>query len=85
MTKHTPGHWKYYHEKSGDCYVIRSSHGALAETFYSLGRDEANARLIAAAPDLLEALEEIITINNRRGTLIEAARVAQEAIRKATE
>ncbi len=56
-TKHTPGPWKYiaWHGQHG---VHDAMDNDVCETF---GEDaEANARLIAAAPELLEALEEIV-------------------------
>ena len=65
--KHTPGPWKFEEltAQDGDGYILTEGdevvivhHGGA----YSKGlqRDEvlANARLIAAAPDLLEALED---------------------------
>ena len=55
MSKHTPGPWERWGRASpsqvisaGDCFVAQTLGG----------NDEANARLIAAAPDLLEALRE---------------------------
>ena len=64
-TKHTPGQWRYDGERLrlDSRAVIRAPDGiavAAAEDFNRYDRDdevEANARLIAAAPELLEALE----------------------------
>jgi hypothetical protein len=66
MSKHTPGPWAI---SSGD-FILQNhaavdapKHGALALVVWKMEDDElspeceANARLIAAAPDLLEALE----------------------------
>ena len=61
MKKHTPAPWEAtffakthaVHAKSGDCVAVCDS--ATAE-------NEANARLIAAAPELLEALIELIPL-----------------------
>ena len=56
--KHTKEPWTYYHEKIGDCFVVRSNEqGAIAETFTSSDRDRANAILIAEAPAMLRRLE----------------------------
>lgn len=60
MSKHTPGPWKYYDEEGynfgigseGGRHVADVSHNANIPT----GEKRANARLIAAAPDLLKAL-----------------------------
>lgn len=73
--KHTPGPWVAYHQSDHHEWQIgaglppdkadNDGHYELivAETFGGLGRDDvqsdANARLIAAAPDLLEALKAL--------------------------
>lgn len=60
-TKHTPGPWKAEGWKG---IVVNDSNGhtlALAPgCSYSIEEMAANARLIAAAPDLLEALQNVI-------------------------
>jgi len=62
-TKHTPGPWKVEWPFEGGALITADDgHGELAQvkTRYSktnnLEEAEANARLIAAAPDLLEAI-----------------------------
>ena len=65
MNKHTPGPWKYGAELSSRTgeWLISFDAGnrgrgiGIAETRPGSGQEEANARLIAAAPDLLEACE----------------------------
>ena len=62
MSKHTPGPWTTY-----DGYIIESEKCQVGEVyFYSYEEGEridipyrANARLMAAAPELLEALKEL--------------------------
>lgn len=61
MTQHTPGKWKLRYSKRHNAWEI-SAAGFLIATMYEPGpmlKDlrAANARLIAAAPDMLEALE----------------------------
>ena len=55
-TKHTPGPWDAIpdcpEEGSGDWYVVADNEDVLAR-----GSSEPDARLIAAAPDLLAALQ----------------------------
>lgn len=63
MSKHTPGPW--YHtgrefndvRDSDDELVAVALHLRVGQPERSLQEAEANARLISAAPDLLEALE----------------------------
>lgn len=65
--QHTPGKWGYDGEDTaasqdwdGDGYEIfvRDGNGEIIESIAST-TEEADARLIAAAPDLLEALETV--------------------------
>ena len=73
MSKHTPGPWKYSDMKDFDHFAISQEEGApythhssdVGSAFYMLSCQpkpvaEANARLIAAAPDLLYCLQQII-------------------------
>ena len=60
-TTHTPGHWAYEHATK--TIRARPSNYWLAsmDSFDGAVCHEANARLIAAAPDLLAALEDLAT------------------------
>ena len=72
MSKHTPGPWRLNKRDEmdvavwgsdgfticGDIYIIADV--SFPEKYDAYGHEEANARLIAAAPDLLDALEEAI-------------------------
>jgi hypothetical protein len=56
-TKHTPAPWKATPVSGVDCsYEITGNGGAVA-LIYRRFEDEAHARLVAAAPELLEALK----------------------------
>lgn len=65
-TKHTPGPW-HVTGKHAECEVryvgvdTSDRHSQQIATLYGFGgeQQEANARLIAAAPELLEAIQEI--------------------------
>lgn len=65
-SKHTSGPWDIMHKGTGRSVrvCIRASVNErtvyVAETIGGLDEEETNARLIAAAPDLLGALEEIV-------------------------
>lgn len=89
MTKHTPGPWVAcgygdYSDYDGKCRVVLGEGGDI-RTAVVLGFDtpenEANARLIAAAPDLLEALQDILDTGFAGGP---QAKRARAAIQKAT-
>lgn len=72
---HTPGPWESYTNymcpgKLKGCYVDAPNSGRVAEAMSQgcLSQEvcEANARLIAAAPELLEALETAVRVRDMR-------------------
>jgi hypothetical protein len=65
---YTPKPWTI-ESIEGDNIVFDSNHHSICEVFYD-GSDKPNAKLIAAAPDLLEALEEIFRTLNSDDTTI---------------
>jgi hypothetical protein len=89
MSKHTPGPWEYAHS-----WVQTADHKKTPIANFNFhAATEANARLIAAAPDLLQALLNLVgTMCAADGSDMEAdldaidARVgdARAAIAKAT-
>ena len=90
--QHTPGPWAYI---VPDGHVVRhpqiySDFGPVANATWlgenKLDQLKANARLIAAAPDLLEALGEIVSAadGDRWSQLDADLRKARAAIAKAT-
>lgn len=93
MMKHTAGPWNAHYapaESMSDGregYVItREGYGGcFAVVRGALGRsDEANARLIAAAPDMYEALERIVEVGRfTHNTRNYAADIARAALAKA--
>jgi hypothetical protein len=62
MSKHTPGPWSVADRlvPNGRRWVQRNHTRTLVALVYSTPEREANARLIAAAPDLLEACNEAL-------------------------
>jgi hypothetical protein len=65
-TKHTPGPWTIDEKLEGQTCITSKQHGSFAEpiicrvfdsSHVPLSEQDANARLIAAAPELLEALQ----------------------------
>ena len=72
--KHTPGPWRVSKDTqsvvSRDAYICRAR-------MMRMGQGVANAHLIAAAPDLLEALKAIVAFNTPLPCgLLEEARAA---------
>jgi hypothetical protein len=59
MRKHTPGPWFAASEGSYKVASVTSNTGIYADTLPEAAQIAADARLIAAAPDLLEALKDI--------------------------
>ena len=91
MNTHTPGPWTARIQKNKSHadlgWIIEHSNGrigwaslAYADTNREAGADdpsrEANARLIAAAPDLLAALEGVLRVADRATVEFDAARAA---------
>ena len=67
MNKHTPGPWSVAHSLSGKVFVtiehnIGMAHRQVCEIMpdITMGDFEANAYLIAAAPELLEAAQKAL-------------------------
>ena len=87
MSKHTPGPWEQDTEDAewGNSFVVNAGDWIIAEMID--GEDEtrrANARLIAAAPDMLEALLAIRNADTPLSTG-DASVDAERAIAKATK
>jgi len=89
MNKHTQGPWEFLGDPDDDeCRIrqaasVKNGRGYSSEiTICENIHTQANARLIAAAPDLLHALQNI---ENDNGQIPDHAwKVIQDAIAKAT-
>ncbi len=64
MSKHTPGPWTF--RQAGANWRVYASDGRSFDAGDALyhPENEANARLIAAAPELLRALEDLVDEQN---------------------
>lgn len=78
MNKHTPGPWftkgKFDSGFFGSTTEVRSEDRTVV-AFVISGNDH-NASLIAAAPELLAALNEVVRISDRKHDAWDAARAA---------
>jgi hypothetical protein len=85
MSKHTPAPWKTWPSiHNGQTYIVKGDYTSKDNGCIAHADTEANARLIAAAPDLLAALEAISNPwldDFSRGNAMKKARAA---IAKAT-
>jgi hypothetical protein len=91
MTTHTPGPWTFV--ESSDARIpdrITSTTGAPVASG-SIGVNRSDAALIAAAPDLLAALQAIVAeagprmgLDDTPGTINTMSRLARAAIARAT-
>lgn len=81
-TQHSQGPWEYLPENGSACGAITSKTGWVCD--FAEDPSPADARLIAAAPDLLEALQQIVEQHGQWNNGIWAANIARAAIAKAT-
>jgi hypothetical protein len=81
MSAHTPGPWELRQSTRHGYWFIDYPQQEGSATLTKLDCDEADARLIAAAPELLEALKDAIEIIE--GTGLDAS-PQRAAITKAT-
>jgi len=86
MAQHTQGKWEIK-EIEGDCTLILNSNGYCIASLpcLSFGKKipqeitQANARLIASAPELLEACKMVdIILNNKNVTLPKDKRITKQ-------
>jgi len=88
MSKHTPGPWTANEEfDDGESLGIAITAGRLGQVVrvFDVGQEGfANAALIAAAPDLLAALQKIASKDYGNRYARDCAEIARAAIAKAT-
>jgi hypothetical protein len=66
QVKHTPAPWRINFEIVDNQWsVVTTKHYSVVAIINAGRHKEANARLIAAAPDLLSALQEVVKISDR--------------------
>lgn len=82
---HAPGPWSARNEQDdGGKYAIQAANGIqVALTIGNTSTETANAHLIAAAPELLDALQWLIKLEESDGAA-DALAKARAAIAKAT-
>ncbi len=82
MSAHTPGPWVANLTPDGDKIAICGDGLVVARTTGVTEEKQANARLIAAAPDLLQVLQDMLA-NHDAGESIIGFETARAAIAKA--
>jgi len=87
---HTPGPWRLYRRAFNHAYVIESDDVLVARMVGVNDTVTANARLIAAAPDLLAALQDMLATHTARNVcglerLTQVHQAARAAIAKAKQ
>ena len=85
MNAATPGPWEVttFRAVNGDmCPGVKSSKTSAAVAWLAHGDDGSSARLIAAAPSLLEALQALLNDVGKDSSMLGAVK-AREAINKA--
>lgn len=93
--KFTKGKWNISDDTS-ECYLVKSDDGGLIAFVYDGDIDDeaihmdvvqANAKLIAAAPELLEALIALVNgcLSDSESDKVVSLRKAKQIIKKATE
>ena len=78
--QHTPGPWNCFKRiPSGTIQTIQSSAGSIAKTCVELDAEtqESNARLIAAAPELLEVCELLHKMSGEDGVPLNLSALAE--------
>jgi hypothetical protein len=90
-TKHTQGEWEVENKTSahGDYFVVKSNTISICNiTTRNYEQSEYNAKLIAAAPNLLEALKSalasLLALTGNPTEEWEEVKQAKDAIKKAT-
>lgn len=84
--KHTPGPWTIHTGEDGTLYVNQERPLSRIATIAKGRGDAADARLVAAAPELLDICESILAEVEYEGLQLESGRIAKlrAAIAKAT-
>jgi hypothetical protein len=90
-TKHTEGPWRYREGRDAYTHIVESATGRFLVQFAqdTTGEAEANARLAAAAPELLASLQWAMTAGqlgrlSQARDFVERSAEARDAIAKAT-
>ena len=84
QTEHTPAPWTIQHGHASRVYLINTREGnAIGEVVYADTRNPSDAQLIAAAPDLLRALSDLLNATPRTYDNRHEHQAAEDAIYKA--
>jgi hypothetical protein len=84
MSKHTPGPWSFRRNYDGSLDFFAEDGTRVILCNARLVNQDANARMIAAAPELLESLQGLMHEWTTPTEYLDAAKAARAAITKAT-
>jgi hypothetical protein len=84
MSEHTKGPWEARWSERGQYWFIDHEQGGEGYTLTKLNCEEADARLISAAPDLLAALHDLLAATEETYDSRHEREAALDAIAKAT-
>lgn len=89
-TTHTPGNWIFKEQGDADEFCIVTDESLWVAAFrlngiQTLERQRANGKLMAAAPNLLEACQKVFQSKRGESLSFEVLDSLYEAIKKATE
>ena len=85
MSKYTPGPWEIHSHPTKKCQIISKDTVQIAHVWETL--PTFNARLIAAAPEMLGTLQDVASYllsSNDNADVIKMVEDARDAVKKAT-
>jgi hypothetical protein len=86
-TKHTPGPWQIYSSPTQICITANNNKESVAQIPEKHPNAIVNAKLISEAPEMLDALEDMINLAERSMDILtgKEAEKAEKTINKAKE
>jgi hypothetical protein len=85
QAKHTPGPWQVKQLSGNELYIMDKEQAVICEFHTAYNTDEANAQLIAAAPELLDCADapDLDAAHDMLSELLEDGNASNDDIREA--